>query len=111
MKVVQAADDFLPFGFEALLFERDLQFASQAKGQEGAEDVAADGVIAFVEDGPRFQDAFGRAKGLFHHPEHLIGMGHGHGVQAGIVAQDEKAVVAGFLEDLLLINGKAMDTV
>ena len=43
MKIIQATDYFLPFGSLAFVFQAQFEFALQAKGQEGAKDVAADG--------------------------------------------------------------------
>ena len=84
VKVVQAADDLLPLGVEVLLLKGDLQLASQAERQKRAEHVPSDGIISFVKNGPRFEDAFGGAEGVLDHPEHLVGAGHGDGIEAGI---------------------------
>jgi hypothetical protein len=59
-KIIQATDDFLPFGSLAFVFQAQFEFALEAKGQEGAKDVAADGLVAFVVNGAGIQDTFER---------------------------------------------------
>ena len=75
LEVVQAADDFGPFGFEALLFHADFEFALENQGKEAAEDVAADGFVALMKDGTGLHDALCRAEAVFNHPEHLVNAG------------------------------------
>jgi hypothetical protein len=42
--------DLGPFGLKALFFHADFEFPLQAKSQEAAEEVVADGFLALVED-------------------------------------------------------------
>ena len=44
------------------------QFALQDRGEEGAEDVAADGFVALVKDGPRLEQGLARPKTLLKNP-------------------------------------------
>ena len=59
-----------------------------------------------MKDGTGLHDALCRAEAVFNHPEHLVNAGDSIRVVIGVGAQHEEAVVALFLGDLLLIDGK-----
>ena len=48
LEVIQTAHDLGPLGLKTLLCQADFEFALQAKSQEAAEEVAADGFVALV---------------------------------------------------------------
>ena len=78
----------------------------RTRGQEAAEDVAADRFVALMKDGTGLHDALCRAEAVFNHPEHLVNAGDSFRVVIGVGAQHEKAVVAFFQGDLFLIDKK-----
>jgi hypothetical protein len=49
-----------------------LQLLFQYEGEEAARDVAANGLVEFVKDRPRGEQALGRAERPFHHPQILV---------------------------------------
>ena len=69
---LEIRDDVDPFEWVDRTRQAFLQCLAQHQGEEGAEHMAADGVIALVEDGPRLKQRFRRAEDLFHHPKLLV---------------------------------------
>jgi hypothetical protein len=86
------------------------QLVLEHEGQEAAEEVAADGFIAFMKDGTGFQDAFGRGKGVLNHPDRLVNMRHSLRIVIGVAAQDKNPIIMLIGGHELFINHKAART-
>ena len=68
---VEIARDASPLGLDAGNLHAAVQLALQQQGEEGTEDVATDGLVALVIDGPRHEDGLVRTECLFEHPNNL----------------------------------------
>ena len=76
----------------------------QHQGEEGAEDVAADGGVGGVEDRSRVERGLGRAEQLLD-PEQVAIAEHGQQrADAAVGAQHEDAVEFGFVGELANID-------
>jgi len=51
LELFEATNDLGPFGLKALFFHADFEFALENRGQEAAEDAAADGFVALMKEG------------------------------------------------------------
>jgi hypothetical protein len=72
--------------------------------------VTAYGLVDFVEDRPRREQALGCAEGLFHHRQLFVTE---HGIkwrEVGVCAQDEDAIESGILFGFGIIDGGAILT-
>ena len=87
---------------ENLVFEREP--AGYGQRQVAARHVAANGLVAFVPDGPGIDDALGRAKDIFDHPQLLVFERRIFCAQFSAGAQHPFAVVARFLFSLGVVN-------
>ena len=68
-----------------------LELLAQDQSQERAEDVAANGLVAFVKDGTGGEQRLTRAKDVFHHPAVAVAQG---GLQRGQLHRDPDHVDA-----------------
>ncbi len=76
------------------------QLLSQQQGEEGAEDVAADGGIGLVEDRAGGEQCLGGLEGVLHRQQVAVAQDHLQSGQLGVGAQHEQAVETGIRLDL-----------
>ena len=85
-----------------------LQFLLEDEGEEVAGHVTTNGLVDFVKDRPRREQALGGAEGLLHHGKLLVAE---HGIKrrkVGIGAQNEDAIELGILLGLGMIDDEAI---
>ena len=70
--------------------------------------MAADSVIALVEDGSCLEQRFRRAEDLFHHPKLLVLQRNLGGGEIGVGAQHPLAIVTSFVAYFLFIDREAL---
>jgi hypothetical protein len=88
--------DVRPLEDVAGFFKMPLEFLTQYQGQKTAEDMPPDGIVALMEDGPRFQHELHIPEHPLHLPQFRVFEGHLRGGQIRVGAQDPLAVKAGF---------------
>jgi hypothetical protein len=64
--------DVRPFELMSGRIQAPIQFLSQNKGQETAENMTTDGLVPFMENGPGVQDRLHVEEDLLHLPEFLV---------------------------------------
>src|SRR5579864_8228281 len=107
-EVGKIVDDALPFELATACRQTVRQFLAQHQGEEGAEDVAADAGIGFVEDRPGGEQRLCGFEGVLHGEEVAVSQDDLEGGDFRIGAQHEQAVEAGVGLDLGQINDKAV---
>jgi hypothetical protein len=84
------------------------QLLAQDEGEEGAEDVAADAGIGFVEDRPGGEQRFCRLEGILHRQQVAVAQNDAQRRDLCIGPQHEETVVARIGLDLGAIDDKAV---
>jgi hypothetical protein len=101
--MISGQDNERPRGGNAVF-----QFLLQHQRQEAAEDMAAKGLVEFVEDRPGDEQVFGGAEGLLHRPQLLVAEHGFERIEVGVGVQDEDAVELRFLGHLVGIDSEAV---
>src|SRR5579864_4053808 len=94
-EVGKIVDDALPFELATACRQTVRQFLAQHQGEEGAEDVAADAGIGFVEDRPGGEQRLCGFEGVLHGEEVAVSQDDLEGGDFRVGAQHEQAVEAG----------------
>ncbi len=107
LDAVEIGADVGPFELGVLRRETVGEVLLEHQRQERAKHVAADGLVALVEDRPRAEDVLGGAEDLLDAPELLVAQHGGERVEGGVGAQNEDAVELFVFGDLGLVDGRA----
>jgi hypothetical protein len=106
LQAIEIAQGIPPFGLDAGFVAACLKLLSQDQGEEGAEDMAADGSITGVIDWPGLEQRLGASKEFLHLEKVTVAQ---HGLERcdpGPLwqAQDEDAVESRFIGELAGID-------
>src|ERR1035441_5011901 len=105
-EVIQIPDHVGPFQLPLLARQTLFQFLAQQQRQERAKYMPANRFVALVKNRPRIQQRFHRAEDILDHPQLLVLQRHLTRREIHVRRQYPLAVVARFLLDFVLVNGK-----
>jgi hypothetical protein len=106
-QALEILDDVGPFELVTGGEEAVLQLLAQDQGEKGAEDVAADGVVAFVEDRAGGEEGFCGSEDVLDHPAVAIAQDGLERGEFGVGAQHVDAVEEGVEGDAARVDFEA----